>query len=82
MDHLSNLILPHYEEGRQIYDKLSNEIAALLDSVLSPSNNENGSMNEDVASTKNNEDYLSSMEAFVCGQSLLCAEEMEDTSQV
>jgi hypothetical protein len=61
MDQLTNIILPRYEEGKKIYDKVSSEIAALLDSIA----NDTDSRQEDLH------------QPFVCGQPLMCAEEEE-----
>lgn len=74
MDRLTNLILPRYEEGKKIYDKISNEIAALLDNAPSPGTDDD-SIDGDVSSESANQDDLYEMKPFVCGQPLLCAEE-------
>ena len=76
MDQLTNLILPRYEESKKIYDKVSKDIAALLDTVTSPVN-ETKHRDANLFETQDN---LYSMEAFVCGQPLLCSDETEMNS--
>ena len=74
MDRVTNLILPRYEEGKKLYDKLSNEIAALLDTAASPSTDDNF-MDRNVSSESADQDDLCQMKPFVCGHPLFCAEE-------
>jgi hypothetical protein len=78
MDQLTNLILPRYEEGKKIYDKVSKDIVTLLDTVTSPVNE----TNHRDANLFETQDNLYNMETFACGQPLLCTDEvgMDDTS--
>jgi hypothetical protein len=65
MNRLANILLPRYEEGKRIYDKVTNEIGALIDSVAAP--------NSDTR------DGVSSQ--LICGQPLMCADEESSVIQ-
>lgn len=64
MNRLANLILPKYEEGKKICDKISNDIAVLID----PDPQKDNASKQD--------DFVG--QPFICGQPYLCANETEN----
>jgi len=64
MNRLANLILPKYEEGKKICDKISNDIAVLIDPAPQKDN------------ASKQDDFVG--QPFICGQPYLCANETEN----
>ncbi|KAL7519631.1 hypothetical protein ACHAWX_004391 [Stephanocyclus meneghinianus] len=78
MNRLASLLLPRYEEGKKIYDKVSNEIASLMDSLASPISandfTEVGRRNFPCsAGDALDEGHI--VKQLVCGQPLMCVDE-------
>ena len=64
MNRLANLILPKYEEGKKICDKISNDIAVLIDPAPQKDN------------ASKQDDFVG--QPFIGGQPYLCAHETEN----
>lgn len=67
IEHLTSLIRPSYEEGKKIYNQVSNEMVALLESIMSPNNDEDSGEEDYLACAEHDAEEDYDMKPFVCG---------------